>query len=67
MDAQEIRFYVDGYRYYEVTKGISQIEEYLILSMELPSESKEIEKTIFPDVFTVDYARVYQLKPKPTN
>jgi beta-glucanase (GH16 family) len=60
-------FYVDGYRYYEVTKGISQIEEYLILSMELPSESKEIEKTIFPDVFTVDYVRVYQLKPKPTN
>jgi beta-glucanase (GH16 family) len=55
-------FFVDGYKYYEVTRGISHIPEYLILSMELPSDPKDIQKTVFPDVFTVDYVRVYQKK-----
>lgn len=53
-------FYVDGYKFYEVTKGISNIEEYMILSMEFPGEMKEIAKTVFPDVFVVDYVRVYR-------
>ena len=53
-------FYVDGYKYYEVTQGISNIEEYLILSMEIPSERKEIRKTVFPDEFVVDYVKVYK-------
>jgi beta-glucanase (GH16 family) len=55
-------FFVDGYRYYEVTQGISHIPEYLILSMELPSDPKDIQKTVFPDVFTVDYVKVFQKK-----
>jgi beta-glucanase (GH16 family) len=55
-------FFVDGYKYYEVTTGISNIEEYLILSMEIPSEVKEIKDTVFPDVFTVDYVKVYKKK-----
>lgn len=58
-------FFVDGYRYYEVTTGISHIEEYLILSMEIPSQAGEIEKAVFPDVFIVDYVKVYQKKPAP--
>ncbi len=53
-------FFVDGYKFYEVTQGISHIEEYLILSMEIPNEPKDIEKTVFPDVFTIDYVRVYK-------
>jgi len=53
-------FYVDGYKFYEVTKGISQIPEYLILSMEFPGEEKELDKAVFPDEFVVDYVRVYQ-------
>lgn len=53
-------FFVDGYRYYEVTIGLSHIEEYLILSMEIPSKPEEIAKTVFPDVFIVDYVKVYQ-------
>ena len=53
-------FYVDGYKYYEVTTGISRIEEYLILSMEIPSKAEEISRTVFPDVFEVDYVRVYK-------
>jgi hypothetical protein len=51
---------VDGYKYYEVTSGISNIEEYMILSMEYPGKKEEILKTIFPDVFMVDYVKVYQ-------
>ncbi|MCC5927949.1 MAG: glycoside hydrolase family 16 protein [Cyclobacteriaceae bacterium] len=53
-------FYIDGYKFYEVTQGLSHIEEYLILSMEYPSKLEEITKTVFPDVFIVDYVRVYQ-------
>ena len=55
-------FFVDGYKYYEVTTAISHIEEYLILSMEIPSEVKEIKDTVLPDVFTVDYVKVYKKK-----
>jgi beta-glucanase (GH16 family) len=53
-------FYVDGLKFYEVSSGVSQIEEYLILSMEIPNNLDEIKKTIFPDEFIVDYVRVYQ-------
>nr|WP_262921898.1 glycoside hydrolase family 16 protein [Arenibacter sp. A80] len=53
-------FYVDGHKYYEVTAGISNIEEYMILSMEYPGKREEILKTIFPDVFMVDYVKGYQ-------
>lgn len=55
-------FYVDGYKFYEITKGISNIEEYMILSMEYPGKIEEIAKSIFPDVFVVDYVKVYQKK-----
>lgn len=55
-------FYVDGYKYYEVTEGISNIAEYMILSMEYPGKMEEIASTVFPDVFVVDYVRVYQKK-----
>jgi len=58
-------FFVDGYKYYEVTTGISKIEEYLILSMELPSDEAQIGSTVFPDVFTVDYVRVYKKRKNP--
>lgn len=53
-------FYVDGYRFYEVTKGISHVDQYIILSMELPNEIKDLAKTKFPDVFVVDWVRVYK-------
>ena len=55
-------FFVDGYRFYEVTTGISKIEEYLILSMEIPSKLEEIKDVVLPDVFVVDYVKVYQKK-----
>ena len=55
-------FFVDGYKFYEVTIGVSQIPEYLILSMEAPNELSELKKAVFPDVFVVDYVKVYQKK-----
>ena len=57
-------FFVDGYKFYEVTNGLSQIEEYLILSMEIPSKPEEIKNTVFPDAFIVDYVKVYKKKPR---
>jgi len=34
--------------------------------MEIPSDPKDIRTTEFPDVFTVDFVKVYQKKePKP--
>jgi len=57
-------FLVDGYKYYEVTQAVSHIEEYLILSMEIPSDPKDLKKTVYPDEFTVDYVKVYQRKSK---
>lgn len=55
-------FFIDGYKFYEVTQGISQIEEYMILSMELPSKMEELKNAVFPDVFIVDYVKVYKKK-----
>ncbi|MGC4042313.1 MAG: glycoside hydrolase family 16 protein [Armatimonas sp.] len=56
-------FYVDRMPFYEVTQGISHIPEYLILSMEYPNNPADLAPTVFPDVFTVDYVRVWQ-KPE---
>lgn len=53
-------FFIDGYPFYEVKKGISHIKEYIILSMELPSEKKDIRNITFPDVFSIDYVKVYK-------
>jgi len=63
---EKYTFFVDGYKYYEVTTGISHIEEYLILSMEIPARLEEIQNTVFPDVFLVDYVRVYQKPDRST-
>jgi len=52
-------FYVDGYKFYEVTVGVSRIEEYMILSME-PPQPEEIQKMLLPDEFVIDYVRVYK-------
>ena len=59
---EKYAFFVDGYRFYEVAAGLSHIEEYMILSMEIPSKPEEIKDTVFPDVFVVDYVKVYKKK-----
>ncbi|PHX73921.1 MAG: hypothetical protein CK547_05895 [Chitinophagaceae bacterium] len=37
-------FYIDGLKFYEVMDGVSHIEGYIILSMELPNDKKEMRK-----------------------
>lgn len=64
---EKYAFFVDGYRFYEVRTGISKIEEYLILSMEIPSKWEEIKDARLPDEFVVDYVKVYQKKPISPN
>jgi len=59
---EKYAFFVDGYKYYEVSQAISHIDEYLILSMELPHSKEALKDTIFPDVFIVDYVKVYKKK-----
>jgi len=59
---EKYAFFIDGYKFYEVTVGISHIEEYMILSMELPSKMEELKHAVFPDVFMVDYVKVYKKK-----
>ncbi len=55
-------FFIDGYKFYEVRKGISHIEEYMILSMELPSKMEALKNAVFPDEFVVDCVKVYKKK-----
>lgn len=53
-------FYIDGIKYHEVTKGVSQIKQYMILSVELPEKLQGIKNACAPDTFQIDYVRVYQ-------
>ena len=57
---EKYSFFVDGLKYYEVSKAVSHTEEYIILSMELPAKLEELIEAIFPDVFIVDYVKVYK-------
>jgi hypothetical protein len=59
---EKYAFFVDGLKYYEVTEAISHIEQYIILSMELPSTEEGLKDALFPDAFIIDYVRVYQKK-----
>jgi len=57
---EKYAFFVDGYKYHEVTRAISHTDEYIILSMELPATLEALKDSVFPDVFVVDYVRVYK-------
>lgn len=59
---EKYSFFVDGLKYYEVTEAISHIEEYMILSMELPQKMEDLANSTLPDVFIVDYVKVYKKK-----
>ncbi|MDO5572150.1 MAG: glycoside hydrolase family 16 protein [Bacteroidales bacterium] len=53
-------FYIDGKKYHEQSKGISNVEEYMILSMELPPYLEGIKNACAPDTFKVDYVKVFK-------
>lgn len=60
---EKYTFYIDGRKFHEESRGISHINEYIILSMELPVKLKKLEKMHSPDVFLVDYVKVYKKAP----
>ncbi len=53
-------FYVDGLKFHEETFGLSHIDEFIILSLEIPGNKREIENIISPDGFLIDYVKVYK-------
>ena len=57
---EKYAFFVDGYKYHEVTRAISHTDEYIILSMELPATLEALKDAVLPDVFIVDYVKVYK-------
>lgn len=59
---EKYAFFVDGFKYHEVTRAISHIEEYIILSMEIPKTMEELSQSNLPDVYIVDYVKVYKKK-----
>lgn len=59
---EKYAFFVDGYKYHEVTRAISHTDEYIILSMELPAAMEGLKDSVFPDEFIVDYVKVYKKK-----
>ncbi len=54
-------FLVDGLQYHVVKQAVSHIPESIILSFE-PCSKEALKTATLPDVFTVDYVRVYKKK-----
>lgn len=55
-------FYVDGKKTWATRKGISNIEQYIILSADLNGWGGDFSKSTFPDQVVYDYVRVYKSK-----
>ncbi|MFZ9029180.1 MAG: glycoside hydrolase family 16 protein [Crocinitomicaceae bacterium] len=53
-------FYVDGKKTWSTCRGVSRIEQYLILSMDLMGSGGDFSESVFPDGVTYDYVRVYK-------
>ncbi len=59
---EKYAFYIDGLKYHEFTQAISHIEQYIILSMELPQTLEGMKEAELPDVYIIDYVKVYKMK-----
>lgn len=55
-------FYIDGEAQFTTTEGISRIEQYIILSLEVDINAGILLEETMPDYYIIDYVRVY--KPK---
>lgn len=56
------KFFVDGILMHEITKAVSHVKQYIILSVEITpwAGGERISDSELPDQFEVDYVRVYQ-------
>ena len=59
---EKYAFFVDGLKYYEIKEAISHIDEYVILSFEPAHSMEDLKEAVLPDVFIVDYVKVYKKK-----
>jgi hypothetical protein len=57
---EKYAFFVDGLKYYEIKKAISHIDQYVILSFEPAHSIKDLKEAILPDIFIVDYVKIYK-------
>jgi len=57
---EEYVFYVDGRETWRTGEAVSQIAEYLILSVELSGWGGDVSEAELPDEILFDYVRVYQ-------
>ena len=57
---EKYAFYIDGLKFHEVTEGLSHIDQYMILSMEIPTTLEGIKNASAPDAFIIDYVKVYK-------
>lgn len=53
-------FYVDGKRTWSTCRGVSRIEQYIILSMDLTKTGGDFSESTFPDEVVFDYVRVFK-------
>jgi beta-glucanase (GH16 family) len=56
------KFYIDGYKTWDTTFGLSKRTEYIILSTELTGFGGSPSQGSYPDSVVSDYVRVYQPK-----
>jgi len=61
---EKYAFFVDGYKYHETRQAVSHIDENIILSFE-PCSREGLRTATLPDVFVVDYVRVYKKNGSP--
>lgn len=59
---EKYAFYIDGLKFHEVKEGLSHVDQYMILNMNLPRTLEKLKKACAPDTFIVDYVRVYKKK-----
>lgn len=59
----EYVFYINGQETWRTTRGLSQRDQYIILSLEVGKWAGDIADATLPDHLYVDYVRVYQKAP----
>ncbi len=57
---KQYSFFIDGLKFHEKTQGLSHVNEYIILSMEIPATIEKIKYACAPDTFLIDYVKVYK-------
>lgn len=57
---EKYAFYIDGLKFHEKAEGISHVDEYMILSMEIRATLEGHKNACAPDTFKVDYVKVYK-------